>query len=813
MSNEKETIRAQRRRRTVPAPGGRERAEAPQRETPSPPSGSGGTGGDKPPFSFPSRPGKPMGIGSIVVVLIILCAVAIFGGPNLLSQLGEAPQEYSEPPAGYTQPVVQQPMVTNTPQAPKPTKPAGATTPGQTWTVMLYQDADDKILEQDIYMDLNEAEKVGSTDRLNLVSQIDRYNGGFTGDGDWTTTARFFLTQDSDLNRIHSEGKDIGEVNMADPDTLVDFVDWAVQSYPADKYVLILSDHGMGWPGGWSDPNPGGRGNPNIPLSSRLGNYLYLMDLDKALGEIRSRTGIDQFELIGMDACLMGQMEVLTALEPHARYAVFSQEIEPSLGWAYTSFLETLAQNPDIDGSDLSAQIVESYIVEDQRVVDDQARAEFLRQGSPMGGLFSGMSISSRQLAQQLEQGVTISAIDLSALPDLENSLNQLVYVLQSERQQLVARARTYAQSFTNIFGGNIPPSYIDLGNFLKLIRQESTNQEVIQSIDQTLSALDSAVIAEKHGPKKPGATGIAIYFPNSQVYQSPVAGPESYTAIADRFASQLAWDDFLEFHYTGNTFEPQEASVAVPASGSRFIAPGTGEISISEITLSDNVAAPGKPVLMSADVTGENIGYIYFFTGFFDQASNSIYMADMDYLESTQSKEIDGVYYPVWSENQEFTLEFEWEPLMFAISDGSNQAIALLKPQSYGRTFEEAVYTVDGIYTYADSGDTRSARLYFSNGELRHVFGFTQEDGTGAPREIIPSTGDSFTVLQDWMDLDQSGNVKEISQQEGDTLVFGDDMFRWVELDAAIGQYVIGFIVEDLDGNKVEKFTQVTVE
>ena len=42
---------------------------------------------------------------------------------------------------------------------------------------------------------------------------------------------------------------DLGEVNMASGDSLVDFVTWAVENYPADKYALILSDHGMGWPG------------------------------------------------------------------------------------------------------------------------------------------------------------------------------------------------------------------------------------------------------------------------------------------------------------------------------------------------------------------------------------------------------------------------------------------------------------------------------------------------------------------------------------------------------------------------------------
>jgi hypothetical protein len=44
---------------------------------------------------------------------------------------------------------------------------------------------------------------------------------------------------------------------MAEGQTLVDFVSWAVETYPADRYALVLSDHGLGWPGGWSDPPAG----------------------------------------------------------------------------------------------------------------------------------------------------------------------------------------------------------------------------------------------------------------------------------------------------------------------------------------------------------------------------------------------------------------------------------------------------------------------------------------------------------------------------------------------------------------------------
>ena len=80
---------------------------------------------------------------------------------------------------------------------------------------------------------------------------------------------------------------DVGEVNMADGQTLVDFVTWAVENYPADKYMLIMSDHGMGWPGGWTDPDPAGRDGGSAPLVSALPNdALYLNELDAALAKI-----------------------------------------------------------------------------------------------------------------------------------------------------------------------------------------------------------------------------------------------------------------------------------------------------------------------------------------------------------------------------------------------------------------------------------------------------------------------------------------------------------------------------------------------
>ena len=125
-------------------------------------------------------------------------------------------------------------------------------------------------------------------------------------------------------------------------------------------------------------------------------------------------------------------------------------------------------------------------------------------------------------------------------------------------------------------------------------------------------------------------------------------------------------------------------------------------------------------------------------FVGYYDVATSSIFVADMDYLESSDTREIEGVYYPVWPEG-EFAIEFSWDPVIFAINDGVNSVPALFTPQSYGATWEEAIYTVDGNYTYADEGQTVHARLFFSNGLLTNVYGFTGEEEPARPRDHPP--------------------------------------------------------------------------
>ena len=127
-----------------------------------------------------------------------------------------------------------------------------------------------------------------------------------------------------------------------------------------------------------------------------------------------------------------------------------------------------------------------------------------------MGGLFGGGSMSADALSRQLSKSITLTVADMAEIPALNDAVNDLAFALQSDDQNTPARARTYAQSFTSIFGSSVPASYIDLSNFAQLIKKQSDSSAVDKAADKVVAQVQKVVIAEKHGSEKPGANGIA---------------------------------------------------------------------------------------------------------------------------------------------------------------------------------------------------------------------------------------------------------------------------------------------------------------
>ncbi len=414
------------------------------------------------------------------------------------------------------------------------------------WTVMMYSVADDEILEEDMLIDILEAEFIGSSEDVNIVAQVDRFDGAYDGLGDWTGARRYYLTSSDDFESIGSEEiENLGEVNMADSAVLIDFITWAAENYPAEKYALILSDHGAGWPGGFGDPNPGVPGPDQVAVVDITGGHdgIFLMELDQALEEARNQTGIGKFEFVGFDACLMAELEVFTAIAPHANYSVASEETEPAPGWAYAAVFEQLVNNPQMDGGQLGQTIVKNYIDQDVRTGGDP------------------------DAIAALGQDITLSAINLNAISNVNAALDDFVGKLSKIDQNQVAEARAYAQSYTSVFDQEIPSPQIDLGHFAQLVKQN--NPDTAPEADALISAIGSAVIAERHGPEKPGSTGIAIHFPVPQLYA--YANNFDYNQVAERFVTETQWDEFLATHLTDSrreNFSRPQANTAGVAGG-----------------------------------------------------------------------------------------------------------------------------------------------------------------------------------------------------------------------------------------------------
>jgi hypothetical protein len=728
---------------------------------------------------------------------------------NLLTACGGGGSE-PDKSAGSTQiDATESPATTEEPATTQAAADSGA---AGTWLIMMYEDGDDPVLERDIYLDMNEAEIIGSTDNVTIVAQFDRYKGGFDAGGDITSTKRYLIKQDSDPVTINSEElEDLGELNMSDPQTLVDFASWAISSYPAEHYVLIMSDHGGGWTGGYTDPDPA------------EGASMSVQNIDDALAEIISQTGIGAFEMVGFDACLMGQAEVMSAIAPHAKYAVGSEETEPSLGWAYSTFLGALNDNPNMTGGDLAGAIVDSYIGQDMTITNDELR-------TAMYG-----DVTGDVVATEKEKSITLTAVDLGAMQNLDAALNNFALALTNVDQGMVAEARAYAQSYESVFGHETPPSFIDLGNFVDMLASSSNDANLQQSAGEVKDALAQVVLTEKHGNEKPGSSGLTIFFPNSDLYQmtNMPDRPASYTNYVGRFAAASLWDDFLTFHYTGQPIDPAAADLTVlepaqsaqtdfteaasrsaPAANAQFVAPGGGEgITIAPLTASAEEIGKDGTVTLSTEISGSNIGYIYIYVAYYDEQSDSFLSADSDFISAENTKELNGIYYPDWGDTS-FPLEYEWTPTLWYMSDGNpdNDQRALFSPETYGASDAENIYTVRGVYTYvADNVPVDAIMSFNGDGVMQSIFGFSGDNGAGSMAEIRPQPGDTFTITDEWLEFDKNPDG-EYKNYDGGVMTFGDTPFTFTSYSAYPGKYVLGIIVEDLNGNTSQEFIQVNV-
>ena len=145
---------------------------------------------------------------------------------------------------------------------------------------------------------------------------------------------------------LKSLNNNAGAVSMVSPDTLASFISYCSKNFKADRYELILWDHGGG--------SISGFGHDQKFSSS---GSMTLAGIKQAL----EKGGV-KFDFIGFDACLMATLENALMLDPYADYLIASEETEPGTGWYYTNWLTKLSSNTSLSTVELGRMIVDDFV-------------------------------------------------------------------------------------------------------------------------------------------------------------------------------------------------------------------------------------------------------------------------------------------------------------------------------------------------------------------------------------------------------------------------------------------------------------------
>ena len=245
---------------------------------------------------------------------------------------------------------------------------------------------------------------------------------------------------------------------MSDPEVLKSFINFCVQYAPAEKYDLILWDHGGG-------PTYGFGMDEHELVSSfwdsrSLMSFPQIMD---ALSDNDVTKGGGKFDFVDFDACLMSSVELDLVLADYTDYYIASPETEPGYGQYYTGWLDMLgaAENHEVDTFTLGKRIVDDFY-------------DFYDKGEGQG------------------QDGTLAIIDMNKLTDPKNgfvdALKKLDKALKEQASTADANGEFLFYDEFMSLGNSIEygdSDYYDLGNMAALLSLEY--MEVEEDADNSL--------------------------------------------------------------------------------------------------------------------------------------------------------------------------------------------------------------------------------------------------------------------------------------------------------------------------------------
>lgn len=261
---------------------------------------------------------------------------------------------------------------------------------------------------------------------------------------------RRFLVEKNELTELEN----LGECNMSEGETLSDFIAFARESYPSERYALILWNHGAGTLMGYGH-------DENYPE-----RMMPLSELRQALA-----AGGLRFDFVGFDACLMSTLETAAALSENADYMIASEETEPCSGWKYTGFLQALSHDTGLSAERLGRKIVDDFT--------DESEANYW----------------------------DFNTLALIRLADVKNVVGLLQDILEEEAEQIETEYVEIVQhaAKTKSFGEG-QYEQIDLLDYLDRFPEETSGRKELEQAVETAIVYSRSLVEN--------SCGLAFYYP-----------------------------------------------------------------------------------------------------------------------------------------------------------------------------------------------------------------------------------------------------------------------------------------------------------
>jgi len=342
------------------------------------------------------------------------------------------------------------------------------------YTIMIYMNGSD--LESEI--------GAATTDLIEILdSGLNSENANviiFTGGADYwhndvipANECAIWYVADGELFNIAN----VGLQNMGEPDTLSDFITYAMSHFPAHKYGLVMWDHGGGAIAGFGH-------DEHFDYYDE--GSLTLLEMDYAF----KKAGLSgqALEWLGFDACLMATVEMAQIASQYAKYLIASEDLEPGDGWDY-KFLGLLNHYPYASGYLLGKEIVDTFM-------------DFYGPNS--------------------DEILTLSVIDLNKVQPVMDSMGALMkrcsYKLITGRYSFVTLSERRGN--TKTFGEGSPrdseSDMIDIGDMAKQL--EDLFPQETAAVHR---ALDSAVLYNRYNSNIPLYGLSAYYIYGGQFYEN----------------------------------------------------------------------------------------------------------------------------------------------------------------------------------------------------------------------------------------------------------------------------------------------------